>query len=299
MRFWLSMMAVSELDQMIALAQHAESCGFYGVTYADHLIMPASIKTPYPYTESGDIFWPIDAPWPDPWITLTLLGAQTRELRLATNIYLAALRDPFTVARAVATASVYTSGRVICGVSAGWLKEEYDAAGIDFATRGRRLDEILAICRRLWAGETVSHDGEFFQFDAVLLRPVPAGRVPIWVGGKSAPALRRAAANDGWLGLPATVDDTIAIVKHLQALRSGMGLPRSGFSPVASLIEPLTAHTEERLAEHAIGDMVTIPWMPTPWEMESYVPQGADIGQLSVKKDAISRFADRVIHRRT
>ena len=299
MRFWLSMMAVSELDQMIALAQHAESCGFYGVTYADHLIMPASIKTPYPYTESGDIFWPIDAPWPDPWITLTLLGAQTRELRLATNIYLAALRDPFTVARAVATASVYTSGRVICGVSAGWLKEEYDAAGIDFATRGRRLDEILAICRRLWAGETVSHDGEFFQFDAVLLRPLPAGRVPIWVGGKSAPALRRAAANDGWLGLPATVDDTIAIVEHLQALRSGMGLPRSGFSPVASLIEPLTAHTEDRLAEHGIGDMVTIPWMPTPWEMESYVPQGADIGQLSVKKDAISRFADRVIHRRT
>lgn len=298
MRFWLSMMAVPELDQMIALAQHAESCGFYGVTYADHLIMPASIETPYPYTESGEIFWPVDAPWPDPWITLTLLGAATRELRLATNIYLAALRDPFTVARAVATASAYTSGRVICGVSAGWLKEEYDAAGIDFKSRGRRLDEILAICRRLWAGETVSHDGEFFQFDAVLLRPLPPVPVPIWVGGKSGPALRRAAANDGWLGLPATVDDTIAIVEHLQALRSEMGLSNSDFSPVISLIEPLLEATEEKLAEHGIGDMVVIPWMPTPWEMESYVAEGADIRQLSVKKDAISRFADRVIHRR-
>ena len=207
-------------------------------------------------------------------------------------------RDPFTVARAVATASAYTSGRVICGVSAGWLKEEYDAAGVDFKSRGRRLDEILAICRRLWVGETVSHDGEFFRFDAVLLRPLPPGPVPIWVGGKSAPALRRAAANDGWLGLPATVDDTIAIVQHLQALRTEMGLPASGFSPVISLIEPLLESSEERLAGHGINDMVVIPWMPTPWEMESYVAEGSDISQLSVKKDAISRFADRVIHRR-
>lgn len=298
MRFWLSMMVVPELDQMIALAQHAESCGFHGVTYADHLIMPTKIDTPYPYTESGEFFWPIDAPWPDPWITLTLLGAETRTLRLATNIYLAALRDPFTVARMVATAAAYTSGRVVCGVSAGWLKEEYDAAGIDFASRGRRLDEILTVCRRLWAGESVSHAGEFFKFDSVLLRPLPPEPVPIWVGGKAGPALRRAAANDGWLGLPATINDTIAIVGRLHALRAEMELPQTGFSPVVSLVEPLSQGAEARLKEHGIGDMVVIPWMPTPWEMENYVAEGADISLLSVKKDAISRFADRVIHRR-
>jgi alkanesulfonate monooxygenase SsuD/methylene tetrahydromethanopterin reductase-like flavin-dependent oxidoreductase (luciferase family) len=144
----------------------------------------------------------------------------------------------------------------------------------------------------------VSHEGEFFQFDSVLLRPLPPEPVPVWVGGKAAPALRRAAANDGWLGLPATVDDTIAIVSRLQTLRSEMGLPQSGFSPVVSLVEPLSVSAEARLAEHGVGDMVVIPWMPTPWEMESYVEAGADISQLSVKKDAISRFADRVIHRR-
>ena len=62
MRFWLALMAVSELDQLVELAQHAEACGFHGVTYADHLIMPARITTPYPYSESGEIFWPIDSP---------------------------------------------------------------------------------------------------------------------------------------------------------------------------------------------------------------------------------------------
>jgi probable F420-dependent oxidoreductase len=297
MRFWLSMMVVPELDQLIALAQHAENCGFHGVTYADHLIMPTQISTPYPYSESGEFFWPIDAPWPDPWITLTLLGAETKTLLLASNIYLAALRDPFTVARVVATAAAYTSGRIVCGVSAGWLKEEYDVAGIDFSSRGRRLDEILAICRRLWAGETLSHKGEFFSFDSVILRPLPAERIPVWVGGHSAPALRRAAANDGWLGLPATVDDTIAIVARMRAMRQEMGLPQSGFSAGASLIEPLTSSAKERLGQHGIEDMVVIPWMPTPWDMENYVPDGADISQLAVKKDAISRFAERVIRR--
>ncbi|OCC22496.1 LLM class F420-dependent oxidoreductase [Croceicoccus estronivorus] len=295
MRFWLSMMAVPELDQLVELARHAESCGFHGVTYADHLIMPANVETPYPYTADGKLFWPIDAPWPDPWITLTLLGAETSTLHLATNIYLAALRDPFTVARSVSTAAAYSNGRVVCGVSAGWLKEEYDAAGVDFASRGRRLDEILGICRKLWAGETLSHDGEFFQFDSVILRPIPPKLVPIWVGGKAAPALRRAAANDGWLGLPATVDDNLAIVGKMQAMRQEMGLPADGFRPCVSLIEPLTEDAATRLEAGGVGDTVAIPWFPTPWEVEAFIPDGADISQLSVKKDAISRYAERVI----
>lgn len=297
MRFWLVLMAVSELDQLVELARHAEHCGFHGVTYADHLIMPTKIDTPYPYSASGEMFWPADAPWPDPWITLSLLGAETTDLMLATNIYLAGLRDPFTVARMVSTAAVFTSGRVICGVSAGWLKEEFDAAGIDFASRGRRLDDIIDISRKLWAGETLTHHGEFFDFDSVILRPVPPAPVPIWVGGKAGPALRRAAANDGWLGLPGTVDDNLAIARRLYDLRRDMSLPAAGFRPCISLTEPLTASAASRLNEGGIDDMTVIPWFPTPWDVEAYVPEGADWSQIAVKKDAMSRFADRVIHK--
>lgn len=297
MRFWLVLMAVPELDQLAALAQHAEACGFHGVTYADHLVMPTEITTPYPYSPTGEMFWPVDAPWPDPWIVLSVLGAATTKLRLATNIYLAALRDPFTVARAVSTASALTGGRIVCGVSAGWLREEFDVAGIDFASRGGRLDELLAVCRKLWTGDPVSHRGTHFDFAEVIMRPAPSGPVPVWVGGASPPALRRAAANEGWLGLPLSVAENVAIVGRMRAIREGLGLPQDTFDPCISLAEPLTGAAAAHLAEAGIRDMTVIPWMATPWDMEAYVDAGADIGRLDVKRTAISRFAERVIAR--
>ncbi|SFR89712.1 TIGR03619 family F420-dependent LLM class oxidoreductase [Sphingomonas jatrophae] len=295
MKYWLALMVVPEHDQLIDLARHAEACGFHGVTYADHLIMPTAVDTPYPYSESGEMFWPIEAPWPDPWITLSVLAAHTTTLHLATNIYLAALRDPFTVARAVATASVFSHGRVVCGISAGWLKEEYDAAGIDFASRGRRLDEILAICRRLWAGERFAHTGEHFRFDEVILRPTPPASVPVWAGGMSKPALRRAALNDGWLGLPLGVAENLEIVARLHAIRQEHGLPLDNYRPCISLAEAMTPDAIARLEAGGIGDMVVMPWMPNPWENERFAPEGADLRDVAVKKAAISRFAERVI----
>jgi len=296
MRFWLSMMAVPEIDQLIALAQHAESCGFYGVTYADHLVMPTKIDSKYPYTADGEIFWPLDAPWPDPWIALSVLGSHTKTIKLITNIYLAALRDPFTVARMVSTASEFSNGRVLCGVSAGWLAEEYDAVHIDFASRGRRLDEIIACARKLWTGDIVSHKGEFFNFDSVIMRPAPKGPVEVWVGGGSPPALRRAAANDGWLGLPMTVEQNVGVAQTMYKTRGDLGLPQAGFSPCVSLIEPLTKQAAETLKAAGVNDIMSIPYMPTPWENEGFVPVNADISKLSVKKDAVSRYAERVIH---
>jgi probable F420-dependent oxidoreductase len=298
MRFWLSMMAVPEIDQLIELAQHAESVGFYGCTYADHLVMPTKIASKYPYTADGEIFWPLDAPWPDPWIALSVLGSHTKTIRLITNIYLAALRDPFTVARMVSTASAFSNGRILCGVSAGWLKEEYDAAQVDFASRGRRLDEIIAAARKLWTGDIVSHKGEFFDFDSVIMRPAPIGPVEVWVGGGSPPALRRAAANDGWLGLPMTVEQNVGVARKMYQIRAELGLPSTGFSPCISLIEPLTRAASETLQAAGVNDIMSIPYMPTPWENEGFVPAGADISKLAVKKDAVSRYAERVIHGR-
>ena len=300
MRFWLVLMGVDELDQLVELARHAEACGFHGLTYADHLIMPAKIESAYPYTESGEFFWPIEAPWPDPWITLSVLGAATNRIRLATNIYLAGLRDPFTVARAVSTAAVFTHGRIVCGISAGWLREEFDAAGIDFASRGRRLDEIITVSRRLWTGDVVEHHGEFFSFDPVIMRPMPPAPIPVWSGGVSKPALHRAAANDGWLGIPMSAYENAAIVGRMQDLRRDMGLTATGFDACVSLAGPLDDSAVDTLGVAGVNDMTAIPWMATPWDMARYVDEGADTSLLQVKKDAMSRFADSVIaHRGT
>lgn len=297
MRFWLVLMGVSARDELVALAQHAEACGFHGVTYADHLIMPTDITSSYPYSKDGSFFIPIEEPWPDAWITLSVIGAATTRLHLATNIYLAALRDPFTVARAIATASAFTDGRVVCGVSAGWLKEEYTAAGIDFHTRGKRLDEVIAVCRKLWTGDVVEHHGAFFDFGPVILRPRPAKPVPIWSGGVSPLALRRAATNDGWLGIPMDADQNIETVRRMQAVRKDKGLPEDGFHPCISLAGKPLPDVVARLEEAGIRDMSAMPWIETPWDVARYVPEGADIRQLQVKKDAVSRYAEAVLGR--
>lgn len=297
MKFWLVLMGVSELDQLAELARCAEECGFHGATYADHLVMPTKVASKYPYTPDGEVFWPAETPWPDPWITLSVLAAATSRLRFATNIYLAGLRDPFTAARAVSTAAVFSNDRMVCGLSAGWLKEEFDAVGVDFASRGRRLDEMIAVMRKLWTGEIVSHSGEFFTFEDLIMRPAPGKPIPIWSGGMSKPALRRAATNDGWLGLPLTLEQNLEVIERMQAMRADAGLPRSGFDPCISLAGSLDAEAVERLSAANVEHISAIPWMPTPWDIARYVDEGADTSSLEVKKTAIRRYAEAVIHR--
>ena len=193
MRFWLSLVTNTEPDQLPAIARHAEEVGFHGVTVPDHLVMSTRIESKYPYTEDGKIWWPDDMPWLDPWVALSAMGAVTSRLKLATNIYLAALRDPFTPAKAVSSAAAIAPGRVVCGVSVGWIREEYQLAGVDFGTRGKRMDELIEVMRKLWSGREVSHHGRFFNFDHAIMCPPPPSPVPIWCGGGSPAALARAA----------------------------------------------------------------------------------------------------------
>jgi probable F420-dependent oxidoreductase len=297
MKFWLSLVSVMEVDQLVEIARFAEAIGFHGVTVADHLAMPGKIDSKYPYTADGAVFWPENTPWPDPWITLSTMGAVTSTLRLMTNIYLAALRDPFTAAKSVATAAALNEGRIACGVSAGWIKEEYDLLGIDFASRGKRLDELIQAMRTLWRGERVSHHGAFFDFDAIMC-PAPKQPVPIWCGGDSAPALRRAALNDGWLPLPMTVAAMEAASAKLYAIRDAAGLSRDGFTICFAPAEPYSPAMADGLRAIGISDIIAIaPWFPSPWEVTQWTDPGDDFSALEVKKKAMRRFAETVIGR--
>lgn len=295
MKFWLSLVSVMEVDQLVEIARFAEEVGFHGITMADHLVMPAKIESKYPYTEDGAVFWPQDTPWPDPWITLTAMGTVTTKLRLMSNIYLAALRDPFTAAKSVSTASVLTGGRVACGLSAGWIKEEYDLAHVDFATRGRRLDELIAAMRKLWTGRVVSHKGEFFDFEAIMCPP-PAAPIPVWCGGGSKPAMRRAALNDGWLPLAMTLAQMQEAAAEVRGMRAKAGLPASGFTICYVPAEPLSQTLVDGLKRIDIEDTVAIgPWLSTPWDIQKWTDEGDDIRRLDVKKKAIGRFAETVL----
>lgn len=292
MKYWISLVNTVEVDQFIPIAQKAEELGYEGVSTPDHLIYPTNIQTPYPYTPDGKVWWPDTNPWADPWITLTAMGVATRELKLATNIYLAALRDPFTVARATSAAALFTGGRVRCGVSAGWIKEEFDVMGIDFKSRGRRLDEVLQCMQKLHSGEVVSHHGEFFNYQDVILSPAPPEPVPVWVGGASAPALRRAAAHDGWLGLPMPNDDLKAVTERIFSLRKEMNRYDAPYDIVLSPTEAMSQEFLATLDPAGTYHCSVLPWTPSPWGRAPWVEEGEDHSQLEVKFRAMERFRD-------
>lgn len=297
MDFWLSITTIGEQEQLLDVARFAEQAGFTGLTLADHVIMPTRIDSKYPYTEDGEIFWPLETPWPDPWVALAAIGAATTTLRLGTNICLAALRDPFVIAKAVSTAAVLSGGRVAFGVAAGWLKEEFDLLGVDFHRRGRRLDELLGICRRLFSGEVFSHHGEFFDFDDVIMRPAAPGPIPVWVGGGSKAALRRAAQNDGWLGLPMTLAQVRELAPQLGALREQIGRAGEPFDLNISFLEAMHRDHLAELAElGTTALMIGCPWLPNPWAATPWLDESADPRDLDTKKRAIERFARMVIH---
>lgn len=297
MKFWLSLVAVRETEQLPELARFAEDLGFHGLMVGDHLIWPAEIRTPYPYSPDGKIFVPPDTPWPDPWVLFAHLGAVTRRLQFASNIYLAALRDPLTVAKSVATAAVLTEGRIVCGVSAGWLEEEYQAAGVDFEGRGRRLDEILVAMRELLSGQVVRHDGPLFRFHGIM-RPAPAQPVRIWCGGGAAPAMRRAARYDGWLPLPMTVAQADTALAAIRIMRRDAGLTQQGFEVGLPLAEPVTQQVVDAVQELGVHDLVVIaPWLPSPWDVQSWLAPGEDMAHLAVKKKALERYADAVLRK--
>lgn len=298
MKHWLSLANVAEVDQYIEIARFAEEIGYHGITVPDHLVMPARAETPYPYTPDGKTWWPDDLPWADPYVTLAAMGAVTKNLQLTTNIYLAALRDPFTVAKAVSTAAVLSNNRVSCGVSAGWLKEEFDLLGVDFNTRGKRLDEMLKALRLLWTGKETSFDGQFFRFEHAIMSPAPSKPIPIWSGGGSGAALRRAAENDGWLGLPMPTKKLIETVKHINALRTQLGKQSQPFDFLFTLIEAPTPEALGELYQLGARNMLGLPWAATPWGRAPWLKEGEDNTSLDVKKKCMERFAAKVMQKK-
>jgi probable F420-dependent oxidoreductase len=196
----------------------AERLGYESVWLPEHLVITRAMSSsPYPGQDHPPV--PPDTPVFDAFAYLAFLAAKTERIRLGTHVFNIGLRHPFTTARGVQTVDRLSGGRFDFGIGASWLRQEWDAVGLDFATRGRRVDEALEICRRLWTEPTVSHHGEFFDFDEVAFEPKPIQQPwpPILVGGESNAALRRAARlGDGWLGMGHTLDSAAPRIAALR-----------------------------------------------------------------------------------
>ena len=170
---------VASGDAIRRAAQHAEELGFDDVWVSDHIVHPASQSYPSPVLV-------------DPLVTLAWAAAATERVGLGTSVLVVPMRNPLELANWLASLDNVSGGRVIAGVGVGWSELEYAALGYSFGDRGRRLDEALALWRAAWRDDPISFAGEFVSFEDVRVLPKPAREIPIWVGGASEPAYRRA-----------------------------------------------------------------------------------------------------------
>jgi probable F420-dependent oxidoreductase len=220
--------------------------------------------SPFPGEEHPPV--PPSTPVFDAFAYLCYLAGSTSRIRLGTNVYLLGLRHPFVAARAIQTLDVVSGGRAEVGIGAGWLREEWAAAGLDPHTRGRRLDEALAVCKRLWSEEVISHRGEFYGFGPVMFEPKPVQRPhpPIHAGGESEAALRRAARScNGWLGLHHTPASVAGPIARLEELRRDFGRAGSSFEiSVGASVE--SRDDVKRLEDAGVTRILASPWRRSP-----------------------------------
>jgi probable F420-dependent oxidoreductase len=155
--------------------------------------VPKGYESAYPYSDTGRMPGPEDSPIPDPMAWLSYMAAVTSTIKLATGILILPQRNPLVLAKECATVDQLSGGRLVLGVGAGWLEEEFTALDVPFASRGRRLDDHISALRAAWGPQPASYSGSFTSFSDVYVRPQPvADSVPIVVGGHSAAAARRA-----------------------------------------------------------------------------------------------------------
>ena len=185
------------------IARHAEDLGFNSVWVPDHIVIPRRVTSAYPYAADGASPFDSNRQYLETLSALNFLAGCTERVRLGTYVLIIPYRHPVHTAKILSTLDVLSGGRVILGAGTGWMEEEFKALGYDtFAKRGAVTNEYLRLFRALWTEDEPDFQGEHFQTLPMgfLPKPVQRPQLPIWIGGHTAPALRRAARlGDGWL----------------------------------------------------------------------------------------------------
>lgn len=257
-----------------AVAATAERCGFATLWVGEHVVMVDESDSHYPYSDDGRIAISADVDWLDPLITLSFAAAATNRIELATGVLLLPEHNPVIMAKQAASLDRMTGGRLSLGVGVGWSKEEYDALGVPFEGRGRRLTEYVAAMRTLWRDDVASFSGEFVSFDRVRVNPKPHGRsIPVVLGGNSDAALRRVAEwGDGWYGFNlADVEEAAFRASKLRSLCREVGRDPTDLRLAVSLQDPVPADAT-RLADAGIDELVLVAGPPAdPIAAEAWI----------------------------
>ena len=273
-------------DHLLPIARAAEESGWDAISVPDSVFFPEEVSAGYPYTSDGKRFWPAEAPWPDPWVAIPAMAAVTERLSFFTNVMKVGIREPLLVAKTVTSTAAMFEGRIGLGVGLSWIPEEFAWLGQEMKTRGKRLDEGIEILRACLAGGWVEYHGKHYDFDRLMMAPAPKEPVPIYVGGHSEPALKRAARlGDGWIAVQVTPEEIAQTVPKLHSFREEYGTADRPFEiKVTPMVMPSLEAMDE-LAGLGVTDVITVPW---------YF-YGGDPDALDTKLRDLERFADEII----
>ncbi|HET7343126.1 MAG TPA: LLM class F420-dependent oxidoreductase [Methylomirabilota bacterium] len=262
MKFGANLFGVGALADPGALAgaaRLAEQLGYHSVFVADHVVMPRTLASKYPYSRDGAFPYDPDQDWLDPLVALGFLAARTTTIRIGTSITVLPMRHPIVTAKQIATADHLSGGRVIFGVGVGWMAEEFRLLGVPFEERGRRMDEYLALVKTLWTETSPRFAGHYVQVSDCALTPKPVQKphVPIWVGGDSPAALRRAARlGDGWHSAGTSLAALPDKLRLLDEALAAAGRDRTSFVVSAFPTDRLTPDVVHGFAAHGVDHLM-------------------------------------------
>jgi probable F420-dependent oxidoreductase len=261
------------VDASIQMAEEAERLGFDSVWVHDHIIMPSGVQSKYPYNETGASPFRVDQFIYDPITVMAAIAARTSRVQIGTSVLVVPYRNPLVLAKELATIDRISHGRVVLGIGAGWMSEEFDALGIGehYVHRGAMTDEWMAVCMNLWTQNgPSSFKGRWVSYENVGANPLPVQKphIPIWVGGKTPAAQRRVARyGSGYHTITSTPSEVAAEVVTVRGL-----MEKAGRDPNSLVVSMLWAglglngrqQVIDTLGEYERAGMhhlVGIPWL--------------------------------------
>lgn len=239
-------------------ARVAEELGFESFWMGEHIGVPFKIRSRLPDYEGDDLPLDANSRFPDPLLALTYLAGQTNKIKLGTLVYVLPVRNPFAVAKAVATLDHYSNGRFLFGVGIGWLKEEFDWIGAPWENRALRTNEYIKLMTELWSSPNPVFTGKTIRTAGVNMSPktVQQPRPPVIIAGTAPAALRRAArVGDGWHGLVGGFERLAELLKQLHEAERAYARK----TPLEISVNfPLTTRDDvKRLADMGVSRVVT------------------------------------------
>lgn len=241
------------VDGCLAVAAAAERLGYDSVWVHDHVVMPSGVTSRYLYNATGESPFRVEQHIYDPLAVLAAIAARTERVRIGTSVLIVPYRNPVVLAKSLATIDQIAHGRVVLGIGVGWMAEEFAALGIAdlWADRGAVTDEYMAVCIDLWTQQgPSSFSGRFVAYTDVGANPLPVQRphIPIWVGGKTKPAMRRVARYGS--GYHSVASTPAQLANEVAAVRAEV--ERAGRDPDDIVVSMLAAFVEGRPAAQLV-----------------------------------------------